>query len=127
MQAFATSIGIGLPIGPSNANQSDRAGLRHFRPGRPALPPVRSCWRRPPTAAGSSPPACGIAAVGDDRGPCPIRSIPAIRTTSVVALMVRYAVGLQFNSAYATLAVMLATATNGVVYFKTSCTAFLRA
>ena len=118
-QAFATSIAIGLLIGLERERQSDvKAGLRTF-----ALVSMLGClsgllahatnngWI---IAAGFVVVAAMmIAAIVsdplDDGDP---------GTTSVVALLVCYALGAAVWFGYATLAVMLAIATTMLLYFK---------
>ncbi|MDP2810787.1 MAG: MgtC/SapB family protein [Rhodocyclaceae bacterium] len=119
LQAFATSIGIGLLIGLERERQSDlKAGLRTF-----ALVGLLGCisallaqitdsgWI---LAAGMlAIAAMMIAAHVSD----PLDSGDP-GTTSVVALMVCYALGAMVWFGYTSTAVMLAIATTVLLYFK---------
>lgn len=119
LQAFATSIGVGLLIGLERERQSDlKAGLRTF-----ALVGLLGClsallaqitdsgWI---LAAGMMAiAAMMIAAHVSD----PLETGDP-GTTSVVALLVCYALGAAIWFGYTTLAVMLAVATTLLLYFK---------
>jgi len=119
LQAFATSIGIGLLIGLERERQSDlKAGLRTF-----ALVGLLGCL-------------CALLAQTTDSGWILAAGLLAIAammiaahvsdpldtgdpgTTSVVALMVCYALGAVVWYGYASTAVMLAVATTVLLYFK---------
>ena len=119
VQAFATSIAIGLLIGLERERQADvKAGLRTF-----ALVSMLGCLSGLLAHATSNGwiiaagfvvvAAMMIAAIVsdplDDGDP---------GTTSVVALLVCYALGAAVWFGYATLAVMLAIATTMLLYFK---------
>ena len=120
LQAFATSIGIGLLIGLERERQSDlKAGLRTF-----ALVGLLGCL-------------CALLAQITDSGwilAAGLISIAAMMiaahvadpldsgdpgTTSVVALLVCYALGAMVWFGYTSNAVMLAIATTVLLYFKT--------
>jgi uncharacterized membrane protein (DUF4010 family) len=120
LQAFATSIGIGLLIGLERERQSDlKAGLRTF-----ALVGLLGC-------------ICALLAQTTDSGWILAAGLLAIAammiaahvsdpldtgdpgTTSVVALMVCYALGAMVWFGYTSTAVMLAIATTILLYFKT--------
>ena len=119
LQAFATSIGIGLLIGLERERQSDlKAGLRTF-----ALVGMLGCL-------------CALLAQSTDSGWVLAAGMLAITammiaahvsdpldtgdpgTTSVVALMVCYALGAAVWFGYTSTAVMLAIATTVLLYFK---------
>ena len=119
LQAFATSIGIGLLIGLERERQSDlKAGLRTF-----ALVGMLGCL-------------CALLAQSTDSGWVLAAGMLAIAammiaahvsdpldtgdpgTTSVVALMVCYALGAAVWFGYTSTAVMLAIATTVLLYFK---------
>ncbi|MDZ4252719.1 MAG: MgtC/SapB family protein [Sulfuritalea sp.] len=119
LQAFATSIGIGLLIGLERERQSDlKAGLRTF-----ALVGLLGCL-------------CALLAQITDSGWILAAGLLAIAammiaahvsdpletgdpgTTSVVALMVCYALGAMVWFGYTSNAVMLAIATTVLLYFK---------
>lgn len=119
LQAFATSIGIGLLIGLERERQSDlKAGLRTF-----ALVGLLGCL-------------CALLAQITDSGWILAAGLLAIAammiaahisdpldsgdpgTTSVVALMVCYALGAVVWFGYTSTAVMLAIATTVLLYFK---------
>ncbi|OHC71478.1 MAG: magnesium transporter MgtC [Rhodocyclales bacterium RIFCSPLOWO2_02_FULL_63_24] len=119
LQAFATSIGIGLLIGLERERQSDlKAGLRTF-----ALVGLLGCL-------------CALLAQITDNGWILAAGLLAIAammiaahvsdpldtgdpgTTSVVALMVCYALGAMVWFGYTSIAVMLAIATTVLLYFK---------
>lgn len=119
LQAFATSIGIGLLIGLERERQSEtKAGLRTF-----ALVGLLGC-------------ASALLAQQADSGWIIAAGLLAIAammiaahvsdpldsgdpgTTSVVALLVCYALGAMVWHGYATPAVMLAIATTVLLYFK---------
>jgi uncharacterized membrane protein (DUF4010 family) len=119
LQAFATSIGIGLLIGLERERQSDlKAGLRTF-----ALVGMLGCL-------------CALLAQITDNGWILAAGMLAIAammiaahvsdpletgdpgTTSVVALMVCYALGAVVWFGYTSSAVMLAIATTVLLYFK---------
>ena len=119
LQAFATSIGIGLLIGLERERQSDlKAGLRTF-----ALVGLLGCL-------------CALLAQKTDSGwilGAGLLAIAAMMiaahvsdpldtgdpgTTSVVALMVCYALGAVVWYGYTSTAVMLAIATTVLLYFK---------
>ncbi len=119
VQAFATSIAIGLLIGLERERQADtKAGLRTF-----ALVGMLGCLSALlATAAGSGwVLAAGLVAVAammiaanvadplDDGDP---------GTTSIVALLLCYGLGAAVWYGYATLAVMAAIATTALLYFK---------
>jgi uncharacterized membrane protein (DUF4010 family) len=120
LQAFATSIGIGLLIGLERERQSDlKAGLRTF-----ALVGLLGCL-------------CALLAQTTDSGWILAAGMLAIAammiaahvsdpldtgdpgTTSVVALMVCYALGAIVWFGYTSTAVMLAIGTTVLLYFKT--------
>jgi uncharacterized membrane protein (DUF4010 family) len=120
LQAFATSIGIGLLIGLERERQSDlKAGLRTF-----ALVGLLGCL-------------CALLAQTTDSGwilGAGLLAIAAMMiaahvsdpletgdpgTTSVIALMVCYALGAAVWFGYASIAVMLGIATTVLLYFKT--------
>ena len=120
LQAFATSIGIGLLIGLERERQSDlKAGVRTF-----ALVGLLGCL-------------CALLAQTTDSGwilGAGLLTIAAMMiaahvadpldtgdpgTTSVVALMVCYALGAMVWFGYTSTAVMLAIATTVLLYFKT--------
>ncbi|MCK9389519.1 MAG: MgtC/SapB family protein [Sulfuritalea sp.] len=120
LQAFATSIGIGLLIGLERERQSDlKAGVRTF-----ALVGLLGCL-------------CALLAQTTDSGwilGAGLLTIAAMMiaahvadpldtgdpgTTSVVALMVCYALGAMVWFGYTSAAVMLAIATTVLLYFKT--------
>ncbi|NJD35244.1 MAG: MgtC/SapB family protein [Betaproteobacteria bacterium] len=119
LQAFATSIGIGLLIGLERERQSDiKAGLRTF-----ALVGLLGCMS---ALLGQITDSGWILAAG-------LLSIAAMMiaahiadpldtgdpgTTSVVALMVCYALGAMVWHGYTSTAVMLAIATTVLLYFK---------
>jgi uncharacterized membrane protein (DUF4010 family) len=119
LQAFATSIGIGLLIGLERERQSDsKAGLRTF-----ALVGLLGCL-------------CALLAQVTDSGWILAGGLLAIAamiitahvsdpldtgdpgTTSVVALLVCYALGAMVWYGHASSAVMLAIATTVLLYFK---------
>jgi len=119
IQAFATSIGIGLLIGLERERQSDlKAGLRTF-----ALVGLLGCL-------------CALLAQTTDSGWILAAGMLAIAammiaahvsdpldtgdpgTTSVIALMVCYALGAIVWFGYTSTAVMLAIATTVLLYFK---------
>jgi uncharacterized membrane protein (DUF4010 family) len=119
LQAFATSIGIGLLIGLERERQSDlKAGLRTF-----ALVGLLGCL-------------CALLAQKTDSGWILATGLLAIAammiaahvsdpldtgdpgTTSVVALMVCYALGAVVWYGYTSTAVMLGIATTVLLYFK---------
>ena len=119
LQAFATSIGIGLLIGLERERQSDlKAGLRTF-----ALVGLLGCL-------------CALLAQATDSGWILAAGMLAIAammiaahvsdpldtgdpgTTSVVALMVCYALGAVVWFGHTSTAVMLAIATTVLLYFK---------
>jgi uncharacterized membrane protein (DUF4010 family) len=119
LQAFATSIGIGLLIGLERERQSDlKAGLRTF-----ALVGLLGCL-------------CALLAQTTDSGWILAAGMLAIAammiaahvsdpldtgdpgTTSVVALMVCYALGAIVWFGYTSTAVMLAIGTTVLLYFK---------
>lgn len=119
IQAFATSIGIGLLIGLERERQSDlKAGLRTF-----ALVGMLGCL-------------CALLAQTTDSGWILAAGMLAIAammiaahvsdpldtgdpgTTSVIALMVCYALGAIVWFGYTSTAVMLAIATTVLLYFK---------
>ena len=119
LQAFATSIGIGLLIGLERERQSDlKAGLRTF-----ALVGLLGCL-------------CALLAQTTDSGWILAAGMLAIAammiaahvsdpldtgdpgTTSVVALMVCYTLGAIVWFGYTSTAVMLAIATTVLLYFK---------
>ena len=119
LQAFATSIGIGLLIGLERERQSDlKAGLRTF-----ALVGMLGCL-------------CALLAQTTESGWILAAGLLAIAammiaahvsdpldtgdpgTTSVVALMVCYALGAVVWFGYTSTAVMLAIATTVLLYFK---------
>ncbi len=119
LQAFATSIGVGLLIGLERERQSDvKAGLRTF-----ALVGLLGCLSGLLAEATSSGwiiaagflsiAAMMIAAIVsdplDDGDP---------GTTSVVAMMVCYALGAMIWYGYSSVAVMLSIATTVLLYFK---------
>jgi hypothetical protein len=59
LQAFITSLAIGLLIGlERERRQFGQGRSAHLRPGGAARHFVRLCWPSRPTPAGSSPPAC---------------------------------------------------------------------
>ncbi|MCX7155093.1 MAG: MgtC/SapB family protein [Rhodocyclales bacterium] len=120
LQAFATSIGIGLLIGLERERQSDRkAGLRTF-----ALVGLLGCL-------------CALLAQTTDSGWILGAGLIAIAammiaahvsdpldtgdpgTTSVIALLVCYALGAAVWFGYASIAVMLGIAATVLLYFKT--------
>lgn len=120
LQAFATSLAIGLLIGLERERHTDvKAGLRTF-----ALVGLLGCLSALLSQATDSGwvLAAGILAVGammiaahatdplDDGDP---------GTTSVIALLVCYALGATVWYGYITQAVMLAITTMGLLYFKT--------
>lgn len=120
LQAFATSLAIGLLIGLERERHTDvKAGLRTF-----ALVGLLGCLAALLSQATDSGwvLAAGILAVGammiaahatdplDDGDP---------GTTSVIALLVCYALGATVWYGYMTQAVMLAITTMGLLYFKT--------
>lgn len=119
LQAFATSIGIGLLIGLERERQSDlKAGLRTF-----ALVGLLGCL-------------CALLAQTTDSGWILAAGMLAIAammiaahvsdpldsgdpgTTSVVALMVCYSLGAVVWYGYASTAITLAIATTVLLYFK---------
>lgn len=119
LQAFATSIGIGLLIGLERERQSDlKAGLRTF-----ALVGLLGCL-------------CALLAQSTDSGWILAAGMLAVAammiaahvsdpldtgdpgTTSVIALMVCYALGAIVWFGYTSTAVMLAIATTVLLYFK---------
>lgn len=120
LQAFATAIGVGLLIGLERERQSDvKAGLRTF-----ALVGLLGCLSGLLAQAADSGwiIAAGFLAIAammiaaivsdplDDGDP---------GTTSVVALLVCYALGAMIWYGQAKIAVMLAIATTVLLYFKT--------
>ena len=120
LQAFATSIGIGLLIGLERERQSDRkAGLRTF-----ALVGLLGCISAllAQTTDSGWILAAGLLAVAAMMIAAHV-SDPLDSgdpgTTSVVALMVCYALGAMIWYGYASSAVMLAIATTILLYFKT--------
>jgi uncharacterized membrane protein (DUF4010 family) len=119
LQAFAISIGIGLLIGMERERQSDsKAGLRTF-----ALVGMLGCL-------------CALLSQLTDSGWILAAGLLAIAamiiaahvsdpldtgdpgTTTVVALLVCYALGAMVWNGYATAAVMLAVTTTALLYFK---------
>ncbi|MRR52665.1 MAG: DUF4010 domain-containing protein, partial [Rhodocyclaceae bacterium] len=119
IEAFATSLAIGLLIGLERERKADaKAGLRTF--GLVALLGTLCALIAKESGSGWIL-AAGFLAVGammivshavdpqDDGDP---------GTTSVVALMVCFALGAMIWFGYGTLAVMLGIATTGLLYFK---------
>ncbi|RTL49456.1 MAG: MgtC/SapB family protein [Rhodocyclaceae bacterium] len=120
LQAFVTSLAIGLLIGLERERKPDaKAGLRTF--GLVALLGCLSALIARETASGWIL-AAGLFTVGammmaaivmdpaDDGDP---------GTTSVIALMLAYGLGAAVWFGYGNLAVMLAIATTALLYFKT--------
>ncbi len=127
LQAFATSLAIGLLIGLERERKPDaKAGLRTF--ALVAMLGALSALIGRETGSGWIL-AIGLLVVGgmmlaaiamdphDDGDP---------GTTSVVALMVTYSLGAAIWFGYGTLAVMLAIATTALLYFKTELHGFTR-
>ncbi len=120
LQAFATSIGIGLLIGLERERQSDlKAGLRTF--ALVGLLGTLSALLAQITDSGWIL-AAGLLAVAAMMIAAHV-SDPLDSgdpgTTSVVALMVCYALGATVWFGYTSIAVMLAIATTVLLYFKT--------
>jgi uncharacterized membrane protein (DUF4010 family) len=119
LQAFATSIGIGLLIGLERERQSDlKAGLRTF-----ALVGMLGCLSALLAQVTDSGwiLAAGLLAIAAMMITAHV-SDPLDSgdpgTTSVVALMVCYALGAAIWFGYTSMAVMLAVATTVLLYFK---------
>jgi uncharacterized membrane protein (DUF4010 family) len=120
LQAFATSIGIGLLIGLERERQSDlKAGVRTF--ALVGLLGSLSALLAQSTDSGWII-AAGLIAVGAmmivAHASDPLDTGDP-GTTSVVALMVCYALGAVVWFGYTSAAVMLAIATTVLLYFKT--------
>ncbi|MFZ3222570.1 MAG: MgtC/SapB family protein, partial [Rugosibacter sp.] len=119
LQAFATSLGIGLLIGLERERQPDvKAGLRTF-----ALVSLLGCLTALLAQTTANPwlLAAGLLSIA-------IMMIASFATnpldngdpgtTSVVALMVCYTLGALVWYGHASLAVMLGIATTALLYFK---------
>lgn len=119
LQAFATSIGIGLLIGLERERQSDlKAGLRTF-----ALVGMLGCISALLTQITDSGwiLAAGLLAIAAMMVAAHVADpldTGDPGTTSVVALMVCYALGAMVWFGYTSTAVMLAIATTVLLYFK---------